>query len=172
MDTLNCGAGEDSWESLGLQGDPTSPSWGRSVLGVHWKDWCWRWNSYTLATSWEELTHLKNPDTGRNWEQKEKGTTEDEMAGWHHWLDGRGSEWTPGVVLRFMGLWRVGHDWATELTNWTNIQRRFSSNLTWFLLDQRKGGNTSQLNVWGQYYPETIRDKGIRRKEKIKITTN
>ena len=32
---LNCGVGEDSWESLGLQGDPTSPSWRRSVLGVH-----------------------------------------------------------------------------------------------------------------------------------------
>ena len=34
----NCGAGEDSWESLGLQGDPTSPSWRRSVLGVLWKE--------------------------------------------------------------------------------------------------------------------------------------
>ena len=34
----NCGVGEDSWESLGLRGDPTSPSWGESVLGVHWKD--------------------------------------------------------------------------------------------------------------------------------------
>ena len=33
---LNCGVGEDSWESLGLQGDPTSPSWRRSALGVHW----------------------------------------------------------------------------------------------------------------------------------------
>ena len=37
------------WESLGLQGDPTSPSSRRSVLGVHWKDWCWSWNSSTLA---------------------------------------------------------------------------------------------------------------------------
>ena len=53
---LNCGVGKDSWESLGLQGDPTSPSWRRSVLGVHWKDWCWRWNSSPLATSWEELS--------------------------------------------------------------------------------------------------------------------
>ena len=41
---LNCDAGEDSCESLGLQGDPTSPSWGRSILNVHWKDWCWSWN--------------------------------------------------------------------------------------------------------------------------------
>ena len=36
-------------------------------------------------------------DAGRDWRQEEKGTTEDEMAGWHHWLDGRESEWTPGV---------------------------------------------------------------------------
>ena len=48
---LNCGVGEDSWESFGLQGDPASPSWRRSVLGVHWKDWCWSWKSNTLATS-------------------------------------------------------------------------------------------------------------------------
>ena len=33
----------------------------RSVLGVHWKDWCWSWNSSTLATWWEELTHWKRP---------------------------------------------------------------------------------------------------------------
>ena len=33
----------------------------RSVLGIHWKDWCWSWNANTLATSFEELTHLKRP---------------------------------------------------------------------------------------------------------------
>ena len=53
---LNCGVGEDSSKSLGLQGDPTSPSQRRLVLGVHWKDWCWSWNSNTLATWCEELT--------------------------------------------------------------------------------------------------------------------
>ena len=37
---LNCGVGEDSWESLGLQGDPTSPFWRRSALGSLWKEWC------------------------------------------------------------------------------------------------------------------------------------
>ena len=67
----------------------------------------------------------KDPDAGRDWGQEEKGTTEDEMAGWHHWLDGRESEWTPGVCDGQGGLaccdsWgrKVGHDWATEL-NWT-----------------------------------------------------
>ena len=39
----------------------------------------------------------KNSVAGRYWGQEEKGTTEDEMAGWHHWLDGRESGWTPGV---------------------------------------------------------------------------
>ena len=38
----------------------------------------------------------KDPDAGRDWGQEEKGTTEEEMAWWHHWLDGRESEWTPG----------------------------------------------------------------------------
>ena len=40
MMCLNCGVGEDSWESLGLQGDPTSPFWRRSTLGFLWKEWC------------------------------------------------------------------------------------------------------------------------------------
>ena len=52
---------EKTLESLGLQGDPTSPSWKRSILGVHWKDWCWSWNSSTLAISCEKLTHCKRP---------------------------------------------------------------------------------------------------------------
>ena len=39
----------------------------------------------------------KDSDAGRDWGQKEKGTTEDEMAGWHHWLNGCESQWTPGV---------------------------------------------------------------------------
>ena len=43
----------------------------------------------TLTTSWEEFTHWKDSDAGRDWGQEEKGTTEDEMAGWHHRLDGR-----------------------------------------------------------------------------------
>ena len=39
----------------------------------------------------------KDSDAGRDWGQEEKGMTEDEMDGWHHWLDGRESDWTPGV---------------------------------------------------------------------------
>ena len=74
----------------------------------------------------------KDSDAGRDWGQEEKGMTDDEMAGWHHRLDGRefwvnsrSWWWTgrPGVV-HFMGSERVGHDWATEL-NWT--ERRYQN---------------------------------------------
>ena len=78
------------------------------------------------AKSW--LTG-KDPDTGRDWGQEEKWTTEDEMAGWHHWLDNTwvwvnsGSWWWTGrpVMLWFMGLQRIGHNWVTEL-NWTEYK--------------------------------------------------
>ena len=69
----------------------------------------------------------KDSDAGRDWGQEEKGTTEDEMAGWHHRLNGSvwvnsGSWWWTGRpgVLRFMRSQRVGDDWATEL-NWTEL---------------------------------------------------
>ena len=55
---LNCG-GEDSWEPLGLQGDQTTPSYRKTVLSIHWKDWSWSWNSNTLATRCDELTPLE-----------------------------------------------------------------------------------------------------------------
>ena len=124
---LNCGVGEDSWESLGLQGDPTSPSWRRSVLGVHWKDWRWSWNSNTLATSCKELTHWKRPWC---WEGLGAGG-EGDNRGWDSWMASptqwawvwvnSGSWWWTGRpgVLRFMGSLRVRHIWVTEL-NWTD----------------------------------------------------
>ena len=46
----------------------------------------------------------EDSDAGRDWGQEEKGTTEDEMAGWHHWLDGREFEWSPGVGNEQGGL--------------------------------------------------------------------
>ena len=66
----------------------------------------------------------KDPDAGRDWGQEEKGTTEGEMAGWHHWLDGRESEWTPGVGDRQGGLaccdsWGCKESDTTEWLNWT-----------------------------------------------------
>ena len=64
----------------------------------------------------------KDPDAGKDWRREEKGSTEDEMVGWHHWLNGYEFMWTPGVSDGQGGLaccspWchQVRHDWATEL---------------------------------------------------------
>ena len=69
----------------------------------------------------------KDPDAGRDWGQEKKGTTEDEMVGWHHQLEGHRFGWTPGVGdgqgdLACCSSWdrRVGHYWATEM-NWTEL---------------------------------------------------
>ena len=120
---LNCGVGEDSWEFLGLQGDPTSLSYRRSVLGIHWKDWFWSWNSNTLATWCEELTHWKRP-----WcRERLRAGGEGDDRGWNGWMASptqwtwvwvdSGSWWWTGRpgVLQFMGSQRVGHDWVDEL---------------------------------------------------------
>ena len=68
----------------------------------------------------------KDSDSGRDWGQEEKGTPEDEMAGWHHWLDGRESEWTPGVGDGQGGLacydsWGRKELDTTEWLNWTEL---------------------------------------------------
>ena len=125
---LNCGVGEDSLESLGLQGDPTSPSSRKSVLNIQWKDWCWSWNSNTLATWCKELNHLKRPWC---WERL-KGRGEEDNSGWDGWMasltqwtwicvNSRSWWWTgrPGM-LQSRGSQGVGHNWATKL-NWTII---------------------------------------------------
>ena len=96
--------------------------------GCSWKDWCWSWNSnMAFGHLMWRVDSLGKTDAGRDWEQEEKRTTEDEMAGWHHWLDGHEFEWTPGVGDGQGGLaccdsWdhRVGHDWATELS-WNEL---------------------------------------------------
>ena len=75
---LNCGVGEDSWESFGLQGDPTSPSKRKSILNIHFKDWCWNSNTWPLDVKTRHIG--KDPDAGKDRRQKEKGAAEDEMV--------------------------------------------------------------------------------------------
>ena len=79
---LNCGVGEDSWESLGLQRNQTSQSYRKSVPNIHWKDCCWSWSFNTLATWWEEPTHWKRPWC---WERLKAGGEGDDR-GWDIWM--------------------------------------------------------------------------------------
>ena len=129
---LNCVVGEDSWESLGLQGNPTShPKGHQSWVFFVRTDvkaetpilWPHHANSWLIA---------KDSDAGRDWGQEEKGTTEDEMAGWHHWLHGRESEWTPGVGDGQGGLacwvsWGPKESDMTERLIWSDVICQFLS---------------------------------------------
>ena len=138
---LNCGVGEDCWESLGLQGDPTSPFWRRSVLGVLWKEWCSSWNSSTLATSCEGLTHCK-----RLWCWEGLGAVgEGDDRGWDGWMaslthHGHESEWTLGVGDGQGGLaccnsWGCKGSDTTEWLNWLTDWLRYSINICWVFTD-------------------------------------
>ena len=123
---LNCGVGEDSWQSLGLPGDqPVHPkgnqSWifiGRTVAEAE-APILWPPDGKNWLTG-------KDPDAGKDWRQVEKGRTEDEMAGWHHWLNGRQFEWTPGVgdgqgALACCGSWGHKESDTTEQLNCTEL---------------------------------------------------
>ena len=116
------GAGKDTWECLGLQGDQTSQSERKSTLNIHWKDWYWSWNSNTLATWCEEWTNWKRPWC---WGRLRAGGEEDDRwwDGWTAsltqwtwvWANSR-RQWRTGKpsVLQFMGWQRVRHNLVSE----------------------------------------------------------
>ena len=126
--------GEDSWESFGLRGDPTSPFWRRSALVFLWKN--------DAKPETPVLGHLmRRADSlektlmlggirGRRRRGRQRG--EGDNRGWGGWMASltrwtwvwvnSGSWWWTGRpgMLRFIGSQRVGHDWVTEL-NWTEV---------------------------------------------------
>ena len=124
---LNCGVGEESLES---------PLDCKEIQPVHSKvDQPWVFfgrNDAKAETPILWPPHAKswlfgkNSDAGRDWGKEEKGMTEDEMAGWHHWLDGCEFEWTPGVGDGQGGLaccnsWGCRESDMTEWLNWTEV---------------------------------------------------
>ena len=105
----------------------------KEIQPVHSKDQSWMFIGRTDAKAETPILwppHAKSWligkdfDAGRGWGQEEKGTTEDEMAGWHHWLNGHEFEWTPGVGdgqggLVCCNLWGRKESDTTERLNWT-----------------------------------------------------
>ena len=120
---LNCGIGEDSWESLGL----------KEIKPVHPKgNQSWTLTDRTDAEAEAETPILwqpdvknwliaKEPDAEKDWRREEKGITEDEVVGWHHWLNGHEFEQTLGDgegqgSLVCYSLWGCKE---SDTTDWT-----------------------------------------------------
>ena len=135
---LNYGVGEDSWESLGQQGDPTdhpkgNQSWifiGRTEAEVE--------TPIVWPSDAKNWLIGKDPDAGEDWRQEEKGTTEDEMVWWHHWLDGLEFQYWPTdcvSIYLLVDIWVVSTFWLLYImvlwTGCTNNQWNSCCKLFW-----------------------------------------
>ena len=131
IDVLNYGIGEDSWESLvGKEIKPVNPKGNQSRIFIGRTD-----AEAETPILWPP--NVKNwligkyPDAGKDWKQEEKGVTEDEMVGWHHWLDGHEFEQALGNgegegSLMCCSPWGHKESVMTEQVNWT-IWNSYSS---------------------------------------------
>ena len=124
---LNCGVGEDFWESLGLQSDLTSLSQGKSVLNINRKDYAEDETSILWPPDVKNWLTRKDPDAGKDWRREEKGLTEDEMVGWHHLLHVCEFEQALQVVdgqgrLACCSPWGWKESDMTERLNWTELK--------------------------------------------------
>ena len=169
---LNCGVGGDSWESLGQQGDkPVNPKGNQSWIFIGRTD-----AEAEAPILWPpDLKNWltgKDPDAGKDWGQEEKGTTEDEMVGWHQRLNRHAFEQTLGVGDGQEGLvccspWgrKVEPDWVTELNCWKKLnnneqiapmfygKERLFSYEDRFVLKWTKGG---QDRLKKHFFPEVL----------------
>ena len=123
---LNCVVGEDSWETLGLQGDPTINPKGNQSWKFIWRTDVEAETPILWPPDAQSCLIWKDPGAGKDWRREEKGTTENEMAGWHHRLNGHEFEWTPGVGDGQGGLvccspWGRKESDMTEWLNWTDL---------------------------------------------------
>ena len=121
---LSCGAGEDSWESLGVETSkefkPVNPKGNQPGIFIGRTD-----AEVEAPILWQpdgkSWLIRKDPDAGKDWRQEEKGMTENVMVGWHHGFNGHEFEQAPGNgegqgSLAYCSPWdyRVRHNWATE----------------------------------------------------------
>ena len=103
----------------------------------------------------------KDPDAGKDWRQEEKGTTEDEMVGWHHWLNGHVFGWTPGVGdgqggLVCCGSWGHKESDTTEQLNWTMFQKFSNLEHDW----KKERSKSNVMSVCSQGSQKIIRSQG------------
>ena len=153
---LNCGVGEDSWGPLDC----------KEIQPVHCEgDQPWVFfgrNDADAETPVLWPPHVKSwligkvSDSGRDWVQEEKGMTEDVMAGWHHWLDGRESGWTPGVGYGQRGLaccdsWGCKESDTTERLNWTDVPNIPGSYAILFFTASDFTCITSHIHCWALF---------------------
>ena len=106
-------------------GNPTSQSERKSVPNIHWKDWCGRWNSNTLATWCEELTHWKRPWC---WERLKVGE-EGDNRGWDGWMASP-TRWT-WSLRKFLDLGRDREAWSAVVHGVTKSQTWLSDWTDW-----------------------------------------
>ena len=136
------GWGLKNWcfQTVVLEKTPESPLDSKEVKPVNPKgDQPWTFTGGTNAEAeapilWpphvkSQLTG-KDPDAGRDWGQEEKGTTEDEMAGWHHWLDGREFE----EIVKDRAAWSAALHGVRE-TGWLNNGNNILKHITLFFLN-------------------------------------
>ena len=131
---LSCGVREDYWESLELQGDLTSPSSRKSVLIIHWKDYCWSWNSNTLATwskswlIWKDFWCLEILKVGGEGDDRGWVGWMASLTQWTWvWVNSRSNDGQGGLAC--CSPWGHKELDTTEWLNWTELKDRLFKDL-------------------------------------------
>ena len=154
---LNCGVGEDSWESARRdckEIQPVHPKGDQSWVFIGRPDaeaetpilWPPEAKSWFIE---------KDPDAGKDWGQEEKGTTEDEMVGWHHWLSGHGLRGLQKLVMD-REAWRAAvHGVAqsrTQLSDWIELNWMEKQTKRTDLWRVGLGGGRRAWDAWREYH--------------------
>ena len=164
---LNCGVGEQldckEIQPVHSEGDQPWDFFGRNDAKVETPVlWLPHAKSWLIG---------KDSDAGRDWGQEEKGTAEDEMAGWHHRLDGCESEWTPGNGDGQGGLaccdsWGCKELDTTERLNWTELNWSWQCDMTenGHLQPASPSGYSQPFRMGSTEWPKRDQrtDKGLR----------